>query len=58
MLIAYKLKDSDTIVTKKSLINGTKDSDYTEVTLIISMDEIKEWAFEIEMLELDEEEDS
>lgn len=57
MLKAYKLKESDTIVTQKSLIKGTKDTDFTEVRLIISMDEIKEWAEEIEMLGLGDEED-
>ena len=57
MMRAYKLNDSDTIVTKKSLIIGAKDSDFTEVSLIISMDEIKEWAEEIELMGLDDEEE-
>lgn len=57
MLKAYKLKESDTIVTQKSLIQGTKDADFTEVTLIVSMDEVKEWAEENEMLGLDDDED-
>lgn len=57
MLKAYKLNDSDTVVTQKSLIVGTKDTDFTEVSLIVSMDEIKQWAEEIELLGLEEEED-
>ncbi len=57
MMKAYKLNDSDTIVTKKSLIHNAKDTDFTEVSLIISNDEIKEWAEEIELMGLDEEED-
>lgn len=47
VLRAYKLNDSDMIVTQKSLIFNVKDSDFTEVSLIISIDEIKEWAKEI-----------
>jgi hypothetical protein len=55
MLRAYMLKDSFTIVTQKSMIHNAKDTDFTEVTLILSMDEIKEWAEEIELMGLDEE---
>lgn len=57
MLKAYKLNGSNTVVTKKSLMHGAKDSDFTEVSLIISMDEIKEMAEEIESLGLDEEDE-
>lgn len=55
MLKAYKLKDSDTVVTQKSLIVGAKDSEFTEVSLVVSIKEIKYWAEEIEMMELDDE---
>lgn len=55
-LRAYMLKDSNTVVTDKSLIHNTKDTDFTEVTLIIPMDEIKEWNEEIELFGLDESE--
>lgn len=57
MITAYKLKENNTVVTRKSMVRNVKDDDFTEVELIISMDEIKEWAEEIEMLGLDDEED-
>lgn len=57
LLQAYKLKDSETVVTQKSLIVGAKDEDFTEVSLIISMEEIKGLAEEIELMGLDEEEE-
>jgi hypothetical protein len=55
-LKAYKLNDSNIVVTKKSLIHNAKDADFTEVRLIASLEEIKEWVEEIELLELDDEE--
>lgn len=57
MMKAYKLNDSETIVTRKSLIVGAKDDDFTEVTLIVSKEDIKGWAEEIELIGLDDEED-
>lgn len=56
MLNAYLLKDSNTVVTQKSFVENVTDSDFTEISLIISMEEIQEWAEEIEMLGIDEEE--
>ena len=35
-LIAYMLKDSDTVVIDKSQIKNAKDEDFEEVRLIIS----------------------
>ena len=54
MLIAYKLNNSDTVVARKSAIINTKDTDFTEVRLIIPISNIKEWAKEIELMGLDE----
>lgn len=55
MLRAFMLKDSDTVVTQKSLIHNAKDSDFIEVSLIVSMDDIKQWSEEIELMGLEEE---
>lgn len=52
MLKAYRLKNSNTIVTKKSIIQGTTDDDYEQVDLIISADEIMMMNDEIELLGL------
>ena len=54
MLRAYKLNDSDTIVTQKIFNCWCEDTDFSVVSLIVS---IKEWAEEIELLSLDDEED-
>ena len=54
MLTAYKLNNSDTVVTQKSAIRNNKDTDFTEVRLIIPISNIKEWAKEIELMGLDE----
>lgn len=56
MLNAYLLKDSNTVVTKKSFVENATDTDFTEISLIISKEEIQAWAEEIEMLGLDEDE--
>lgn len=47
---AYKLKDSDTVVTNKASIIGAKDEHFEEVSLIISAEEIRQWAEELEEL--------
>lgn len=35
MLTDYMLKDSNTVMTQKSLIHNAKDSDFIEVSLIV-----------------------
>ena len=47
-MLAYRLKDSDVVVTKRSHIRNTRDSDFEIVRLIISEEEIREWAEEAE----------
>lgn len=54
-MTAYKLKDSNTVVTRKSSISNAGDSDFEEVRLFITIGEIKQWAQEIELMGLDEE---
>lgn len=56
MLNAYLLRDSNTVVTQKSFVENATDTDFTEISLIISKEEIQAWAEEIEMLGLDEDE--
>ncbi len=54
MLNAYKLKNSNTVVTDPDSVDGTSQEDYETVSLVIPMQSIKEWAEEIEMLGLDD----
>lgn len=51
-MTAYKLKDSNTIVTQKSIIENTTDEDYEQVDLIITADEIMMMNDEIQLLGL------
>lgn len=53
---AYLLKNSGLVVTDKSFVKNTQDSDFEEVLIAISEDEIKEWAKEIDVVRLDENE--
>lgn len=55
--VAYLLKDSSMVVLNKKQINNTEDSDYEEVTVAIPMETIKDWAAEIDLMGLDEEEE-
>lgn len=48
---AYKLKDSNTVVTNKASIIGAKDEHFEEVSLIIPAEEIRQWAEELEELD-------
>lgn len=54
VMTAYKLKDSNTIVTQKSIIKNTTDEDYEQVDLIITADEIMMMNDEIQLLGLSE----
>lgn len=54
-MTAYKLKDSKTVVSRKDALQNTQDSDFEEVRLFVGVDEVKQWAEEIELMELDEE---
>jgi len=53
---AYLLKNRGLVVTDKSFVKNTQDSDFEEVLIAISEDEIKEWAKEIDVVRLDENE--
>lgn len=52
MVRAYMLKGSRTVVTDKSLIANTQDSDFTTVSLVMSFSDLKKWAKEVESAEL------
>ncbi|MGD1416465.1 hypothetical protein [Bacillus stercoris] len=51
----YLLKDVGRVVTDKAILTDVKDEDFEEVLITLRMSEIKDWAEEIDMLGLDEE---
>lgn len=55
-LNAFLYQDSMVVIEKK-YIHGAKDDDFKPVRLVVSLDDIKEWSEEVELLGLEEEEE-
>lgn len=54
-MVGY-LYQGSTVVLNKSDIKNAKNEDFTEVSIFINEDNIRQWAEELDMLEDDEEE--
>lgn len=53
----YLLKGKNRVVTDKLIIADVRDEDFEEVQIAIPVKQIKNWAEEIELMGLDEEEE-
>jgi len=53
----YLLKGKGRVVTDKSIVVDVKDEDFEEIQIAIPVNQIKNWAEEIELMGLDEEEE-
>ncbi|MGM9987360.1 MAG: hypothetical protein ACI35O_09050 [Bacillaceae bacterium] len=54
---AFLVPSENLVVTDKSVVEGIRDTEFIEIELALQMSDIKEWAEEIEMLGLDDDED-
>ncbi|WP_368502666.1 hypothetical protein AB3N04_00800 (plasmid) [Alkalihalophilus sp. As8PL] len=55
MIKAFKLKSSGLVVSDKNIVHDKSDNDFEEITLILSVNTIKELTIDSPLLEVNEE---